>query len=298
MLRKIACLILGCALLADSGAAAPVPGSQDAGPVPVDGGAQYGALCIRSLPSPDAFRNEGKGSSTAVARKPGAERRFVVRVDGAQEVIVDQRHSDWIGGLSFQADHVVSVIRDGRPFLGARFSFARSGSSVLEMLYDPFYTVLQIEVPHHSPTTSASGSCAPCACGAARSSAGTEQDLGTIVGYRAPLSVPAGGIALRFVAGGAPRGRTMVHVIVTAPPLDGKAAVRLGLIALGGLPLDRSFPTCFEANVQSPPFTDCSAEVGTGWKGGSERALSVTLESVSGAELPVDIGISVGDPLE
>ena len=296
--REIACLVLGASLLADSGAAAPMPSTQNAGPASVDAGAQFGVLCVRNLPGPSAFRHEGKGGLPEEAQKTAMERKFTVRVDGAQEVIVDQQRGDWIGGLSFQGDHLVSVVRDGRPFLAAHFSFTRSGSSLLEMRYDPFYVSLIIEAPRRATNTSATGSCAPCACGVARFSAAVERDLGTLVGHQAQLTVPVGGIALRFVARGLPRGRTMVHVTVTAPPLDGKAAVRLGLSAVGGLPLDRSLPTCFEASVQTPPFTDCSAEVGTMWKGGSERALLITLESVSGAELPADLRISVADPYE
>jgi hypothetical protein len=136
-----------------------------------------GVLCLRKLPGPVAFAQEGKGSSSLGAEAPrggaaprgAAPRarqrpRLSVRVDGGPTVSVDQRRGACVDGLARDRSHLVSVARDGRLLESARFDFVEEGrpTSALELHYDPFYGHVHVERLRRPRAGVTEGSCAVC----------------------------------------------------------------------------------------------------------------------------------------
>jgi hypothetical protein len=141
-------------------------------PVPktsADDDGRTGVLCLRKLPGPQAFIDEGKGASIPgqepPARKGEAKApRLLITVDREPAIGVDQRRGGCIDHLLLSKRHLVRLSRDGHSSEVARFGFAddKPGTTVLELRYDPFYSHGHIEPLRRQPGPTEVASCAIC----------------------------------------------------------------------------------------------------------------------------------------
>lgn len=257
-----------------------------------------GTLCMAHLPGPLAFESEGKGASTvgyddseeARRRRRKARHSFVVEVDGAKRITVDQRRGACVDGLAYHGTHIAVLRRmDGSAVGSARFSFERRGVNELEVRYETFYAALLIEEPPH-PRRSARSRVDSVTI--------PERALGAIDHWHGQITVPEEGLRFAF-RGPIQTGnrRTMVNVTASAVPAEGHTAVRLTLSwppnATSSSPV-----ACFERNVQEPPFQECTAMAGSGWDDGAPRDIVLTIDNLAGTSVEVDLRIVIADPME
>jgi hypothetical protein len=151
-------LVLGLCAGTAASAGAPTPPPSASSP-------KTGVLCLRKLPGPRAFADEGKGSATP-GRPPPARATpakfpsLSVYVDEGAERFTDQTYGNCIGGLALGTRHIVHAFRDNKEIEVARFRFTEGRTLVLR--YDPFYAHIHIEPSRRKLTAVEDGTCAAC----------------------------------------------------------------------------------------------------------------------------------------
>jgi hypothetical protein len=134
--------------------------------------------------------------------------------------------------------------------------------------------------------------------GAPRAAPRQTRDLGSVTGFGETLVVPTGGLRFEFLAVPPARTRrTMLDVSAIARAGGLQTPVRLHL-SVPGVLTNSSHRECFEHNVGPPPFAQCTAVAGGGWKDGRPRKVVLTVDNLVRKPVSIDFRIVVMDPLE